>query len=151
MPRFKIFLGLTVLALAVFAGYQVATVEIENVLLKDDIQDLASQFDTRTGYAAPKSDGDYRDMVVRKANEHGIDLQPGQVTVERSGSGRSPSAFWGSPSISTSPQPVAEASSSSAWPRSVRIGNGPVAYSSPVLAGVGQFCCVPSPNLKSQI
>ena len=50
------------------------------------MHDLASQLDTRIGFSAPKSDDDYRNVVIHKAQEHGIALQPDQVTVQRSGS-----------------------------------------------------------------
>jgi hypothetical protein len=83
MRNMKVILGVAVLALAVIAGYQVGSPELANHLLHDDITDLAAQLDTRTGLGS-KSDDDYRNAVVRKAMEHGIDLPPNQVTVERS-------------------------------------------------------------------
>jgi hypothetical protein len=80
----KVILAVAVLTLAVIASYQVGSPELANHLLQDDITDLAAQLDTRTGLGTSKSDDDYRNAVVRKAMEHGIDLQPNQVTVERS-------------------------------------------------------------------
>jgi len=80
----KVMLGITVLALAIIAGYPVGSTDLRSRLLEDDINDLAAQLDTRTGLGTSKSDDDYRNAVVRKAMEHGIDLQPNQVTVERS-------------------------------------------------------------------
>ncbi|HLW86526.1 MAG TPA: hypothetical protein VKR60_15020 [Candidatus Sulfotelmatobacter sp.] len=82
----KVILGVAVLALAIIASYPVGSTELANRLLQDDINDLAAQLETRTGYGPSKSDDDYRNAVVRKATEHGIDLQPNQVTVELSGS-----------------------------------------------------------------
>lgn len=88
MGKTKLIVGVAFLAGAVAASYPIASVEVANILLKDDIQDMASQFDVRTGYGSPKSNEDYRQAVVRKASEHGIDLEDSQVTVERSGAGR---------------------------------------------------------------
>ena len=80
----KVMSGIIVLALAIVAGYPIASTELRSRLLQDDINDLAAQLDTRTGFGVSKSDDDYRNAVVRKAMEYGIRLQPAQVTVERS-------------------------------------------------------------------
>jgi hypothetical protein len=88
MRTFKIIAGLCLLVLIISPAFQIGSSELANLQLRDDIQDLASQFDTRTGYSSPKSDEDYQNAVIRKAKDHGIDLQPDQVTVERSGSGK---------------------------------------------------------------
>jgi hypothetical protein len=84
MPNIKVMSGIIVLALAIIAGYPLGSTELRSRLLQDDINDLAAQLDTRTGFGVSKSDDDYRNAVVRKAMEYGIHLRPDQVTVERS-------------------------------------------------------------------
>jgi hypothetical protein len=81
---------LVTLALVVVAGmaiWQVASVEIANAELRDELHDVASKLGTRIGFSAPKSDDDYRAEIVRRAGKLGIALTPEQVTVERKGSG----------------------------------------------------------------
>lgn len=58
-----------------------------NILLEDDMRDMVSQVGTRTGFSAPGSEEELRSSVIRKAQSHGIALEPGEVTVERTGSG----------------------------------------------------------------
>ena len=90
LSKLKFVLVIAVLALAATAGWQVGSSEVAYYELRGDLHDLASQLDAHIGFAAPKSDKDYRNAVIRKAEAHGIDLVPEQVTVERSGSSESP-------------------------------------------------------------
>ena len=90
LSKLKFVLIVAALALAATAGWQIGTSEYANAELRDDLHDLASQLDSHIGFAAPKSDDDYRNAVIRKAEGHGIHLEPEQVTVERSGSAESP-------------------------------------------------------------
>jgi hypothetical protein len=53
------------------------------------MHDMASKLGTRIGFSAPKSDDDYRNEVIQRAEQHGIELQPEEVTVEHHGSGES--------------------------------------------------------------
>ena len=88
----KLKFGLVVgfLVLAGMSGWQVGRSEIANVELQDDIRDLASRLGTRVGYSAPKSDDDYRNEVIREADQYGIALAPDQVSVVRTGTDESP-------------------------------------------------------------
>jgi hypothetical protein len=81
------------LASIVLVGWRVGTREVANIELQDDMKDLASQLGSRIGYDSQKSEEELRDSVIRKAEEHGIDLKPNQVTVRRTGSGKSSTIY----------------------------------------------------------
>ena len=83
MRRFKIILGIALLALVTATGWQIGAWEIANASLQEEMRDMASQSGTHIGLVAPPSDDDLNAAVVRKAKEHGIDLAPAQVTVRR--------------------------------------------------------------------
>lgn len=87
MRRVLLILGLAVVVSAGVAGWQIASCELANVELHDDIRYLAAQIGTRIGLDAPSTDEDLRGAVIRKAQEHQIRLQPEQVTVQRTGTG----------------------------------------------------------------
>ncbi len=88
MGKAKLILGLAILGLAVAAGWQIASCEIANLELQTDMRDIAAQVASRIGLEAPNSDEDLRDAVIHKAEEHDIQLEPAQVTVQRTGSGK---------------------------------------------------------------
>lgn len=67
----------------VFAGWTILEPEITNIVFQDDLHDLAAQPSWRPGMSAPNSDEELRNMVVRKAENHDIALDPKQVTVRR--------------------------------------------------------------------
>jgi hypothetical protein len=83
MRLLKITLSLAVLVLIISAAWQIGSWEVANMNLQEEIRDMASQAGTHLGIVVPKSDDDVREEVVRKAKDHGIDLQPDQVTVRR--------------------------------------------------------------------
>lgn len=87
MRRIKIILLTALLALAVVMIWQVGSSEVANALLQGDMHDLASQVGVAATYSSPRSDEDFRAAVIRKAKDHGIDLKPEQVTVQRPDSG----------------------------------------------------------------
>jgi hypothetical protein len=86
MGKAKLILGLAILGVAVAAGWQIAACEIANVELQADLRDIASQVGSRIGLDALNSDEDLRNAVIHKAEEHDIQLEPAQVTVQRTGS-----------------------------------------------------------------
>jgi hypothetical protein len=75
------------LGLAAFAGWQIAAVYLANIELQGDLKDLSSLTGMRIGLVNPRSDGEFRDLVVAKAAERGIHLDPDQIAVERTGEG----------------------------------------------------------------
>ena len=90
MGKAKLIVGLAVLALAVIAGWRIASCELANFELHEDMRDLAAQIGGRIGLTPWSTDEDLRSAVVRKAKEREIQLEPGQVTVQRTGSNEAP-------------------------------------------------------------
>jgi hypothetical protein len=90
VSKFKIISALLLLALVVSTGWQFAACELANYELQDDMKDVGSLLGTRIGLTDAKSDDDLRQIVIRKAREHDIVLEPEQVVVERSGSTEAP-------------------------------------------------------------
>jgi ABC-type sugar transport system substrate-binding protein len=84
MRTIKFVLIAAVVVLGVVAGWQTASHVLANFQLQDDMHDMASQLGSRIGFNPPRSDDDYRTLVVRKAGEYGIELKPEQVAVRRS-------------------------------------------------------------------
>lgn len=76
--------------LAGVAGWQIASGELANFELRDDMRFLAAQLGRRIGLNSPSTDEDLRNEVIRKAQEHEIDLEPEQVTVRRTGTEEEP-------------------------------------------------------------
>jgi hypothetical protein len=85
MGKGKLILGLAVLALAAIAGWQMASCELANLGLREDLRDIASQAGAYIGLVSFNSDEDFRNAVVRAAQAHEIQLEPEQVTVQRTG------------------------------------------------------------------
>ena len=85
MGKIKAVAGICVFALVVSTGWQIATCEFHNFLLKDDLKDVAAMGGSRIGLVGPKSDNDLRAAVIHRAAEHNIHLVPNQILVRRSG------------------------------------------------------------------
>jgi len=86
--KLKIVLGIAVLVLVMMVGWQIASWELANLNLQEEMRDMASQAGVRIGFVVPSSDEDLRGAIIRKAKAHGIDLEPAQVTVRRTTSGQ---------------------------------------------------------------
>lgn len=76
-----------------FAGWQIGSCEIANLELQTDLHDISIQLASRVGMEAPNSDQDLRNAVIRRAEEHGIHLEPEQVTVQHVGSGNTEAIY----------------------------------------------------------
>jgi hypothetical protein len=87
MRNLKIILGAAVLVLVAMAGWQIAAAEIANLNLQEDLRDMGSQAGAHLGVVVPYTDEDEIGAVIRKAKEHGIDLEPAQITLRRIGTG----------------------------------------------------------------
>jgi hypothetical protein len=85
MGKGKLILGLAVLALAIIAGWQIVSCELANLALHDDMRDLAAQAGAYIGLVSFNTDEDFRNAVIRAAKGHEIQLEPEQVTVQRTG------------------------------------------------------------------
>jgi hypothetical protein len=83
MKRAAIILGLAVLLLGGFAGWQIGACYVANAELQSDMKDLAVQNGARSGLSSFSSEDELRDAVIAHAKEHGIQLAPEQVTVHR--------------------------------------------------------------------
>jgi hypothetical protein len=93
MRRVTITLGVALLVLAVMAGWQIGSSEVANMNLQEDMRDMASQAGSRVGFITPSSDEDMSRAVVGKAKEHGIELEPAQVTVRRTTAGETSTLY----------------------------------------------------------
>jgi hypothetical protein len=89
MKKIALFIGIPVLALAVNVAWQIASCELANRRLEEDLRDLASRNAEHIGLSAPVTDDDLRNSVVRAAKELDIVLDPDQVTVRHAVEGGS--------------------------------------------------------------
>ena len=81
MGKLKLIVGAAVVTVALLGAGQVGLAEWTNLQLQDDLRDISSSLGARVGSYAPHSDEELRDLVLRKAGERGIELDPKQVTV----------------------------------------------------------------------
>lgn len=70
---------LLVLALA----WQIAWANIAHNLLTSDLREATAQIGGRIGLDAPSTDDDLRNLIIKRAADHGIALHPDQITIER--------------------------------------------------------------------
>lgn len=89
----KLVVGLAILALVVAACWPIATSELANIELHDDLRDIAADKAAKIGLAAPNSDDDLRDSVIRAARAYDIQLEPEEVTVRHTGTVEVPSLY----------------------------------------------------------
>ncbi|HEY4949140.1 MAG TPA: hypothetical protein VIH88_02285 [Candidatus Acidoferrales bacterium] len=89
MKKMALIACIAILALAVNAGWQIASNELANRQLEEELRDLASQNAEHIGLTAPTTDDDLRNSVIHDAKELDIVLDPNQVTVQRTGEGKS--------------------------------------------------------------
>jgi hypothetical protein len=55
--------------------------------LQEELHDMAAQAGSHIGFVTPMRDEEVSRAVILKAKEHGIDLDPAQVTVRRTNPG----------------------------------------------------------------
>jgi len=89
MKTIALIVGIAALALAVSAGWQMASCELANRQLEEDMRDLSSQNAEHIGLSAPATDDDLRNSVIHDAKQLDIALDPNQVTVQHTGEGKS--------------------------------------------------------------
>jgi hypothetical protein len=87
MKRIKTLLVLAILVFSVVAGWKAGSCEVEYMALQADMLDLSKSVNSYSNYSTPRSDDDFRQAVIRKAQDHDILLEPSEVTVRRNGSG----------------------------------------------------------------
>ncbi len=83
MKKAGIIAGVVVLALAAFCAWQIAACYVADSELQSDMKDLAVQSPGRIGLGEFSTEDELRNAVVARAEEHGIELMPEQVTVKR--------------------------------------------------------------------
>lgn len=74
--------GFLVLVTISIAGWQIAASYVANYQLQDDINDLAAQPAARVGLSPLASPNQLCSSVIAKAKDHGIKLEPKQVTAQ---------------------------------------------------------------------
>jgi hypothetical protein len=89
MKKITLVIGVAVLALAVNVGWQIASCQLADRQLEEDLRDLASRNAEHIGLSAPTTDDDLRNSVVRAAKELDIVLDPNQVAVRHTLEGES--------------------------------------------------------------
>ena len=89
MKKIALIVGIAVLALAVNAGWQIASCELANRQLEEDLRALSSPNAEHIGLSAPTTDDELRNSVIHDAKELDIVLDPNQVTVQRTVQGES--------------------------------------------------------------
>ncbi|HXX45533.1 MAG TPA: hypothetical protein VEJ38_12445 [Candidatus Acidoferrales bacterium] len=83
MKKLVLIAGLAILAIAVVVGWQFAVIYVNNVELHDDLKDASAQNGVNIGLNAPKSEDEMRKEVIATAAEHGLRLQPDQITLKK--------------------------------------------------------------------
>jgi hypothetical protein len=89
----KYVLWIAVVVLAIIVAWQFAAPELANIEFQDDLHDLAAHPGSRIGLSSPRSDEEFRNIIIRKAEKYDILLDPKQVTVKRSGPDEAPIFF----------------------------------------------------------
>jgi len=89
MGTIKLIVGVLVIVGVVYAGFQIAPVEMNNYSFTDDLRQVA----VLGGSNPNRTDEDLRNAVIVKAREHDIQLLPEQVTVQRIGTPGAPAVY----------------------------------------------------------
>ena len=93
MQRVIAIAGFLLFLLVLSTAWQVASCELANYELKDDLHDVAAMGGSQIGILVDVSDDDLRDTVIRKAAGHDIRLLRDQVVVRRSRNKDNPEVF----------------------------------------------------------
>lgn len=89
MGTIKAIVGLLAIVAVIYAGFQVAPVEMANYSFQDDLRQIAMM-----GGANPhETDQELLEAVIKKAREHEINLTPEHVTVQRIGTPGAPAVY----------------------------------------------------------
>jgi hypothetical protein len=89
MGTIKAILGVVAIGLVFYAVYQVVPPELSNYAFTDDLKDIAMM-----GGANPRTtDQDLVNEVMKKAEDHSIQLAPEQITVQRIGTPGAPAVY----------------------------------------------------------
>jgi hypothetical protein len=83
MKALKIGSAVAVLVFVCSLVWQVAWANIAYNLLQSDLREATAQIGGRIGLDAPSTEDDLKNLVIKRAAEHGITLEPDQIIVER--------------------------------------------------------------------
>ena len=89
----KIIAGLLIFLLVFSTAWQIASCQLANYELKDDLKDIAAMGGSRIGVMAGSSDDELRETVNRRAAGHDIHLARTQILVQRGGTEENPTVF----------------------------------------------------------
>ncbi len=87
VKNFIIIVALLFLGLAASAGWQIGSVYLAHIEHQSDLKDLSSLTGMRIGLVNPRSDDETEELVIAKAAERGIHLEPEQINIEAIGEG----------------------------------------------------------------
>jgi hypothetical protein len=89
MGTFRALGGFLVIVAVIYSGFQIVPPELINYSFQDDLRNIAM-----VGASNPhQSDEDLRAQVMKKAQEHDLQLTPEQVTVQRINTPGVPSVY----------------------------------------------------------
>lgn len=89
MGTIKAILGVIVFAGMIYAGFQIVPPELSNYSFNDDLKGIAIM-----GGANPRTtDEDLLNEVIKKAQDHNIQLTSDEVTVQRIGTPGAPAVY----------------------------------------------------------
>jgi hypothetical protein len=89
MGTLKAVLGIFAIVGVVYAGFQVIPPEMTNYSFTDDLRNVAMV----AGANPHQSDQEILDAIMKKAQEHDIQLTPDRVTVQRIGTPGAPAVY----------------------------------------------------------
>jgi len=89
MGTIKALIGILAIVASLYAAWRIVPPELSNYSFQDDLRNIAMM-----GAANPhQTDQEVVDSVIKKAQEHEINLVPEQVTVQRIGTPGAPAVY----------------------------------------------------------
>jgi hypothetical protein len=81
----KYVLRICVVLIAIAVAWKLLEPKIVNIMFQDDLRDLSAQLGSRIGLSPASSEEELRSIVLRKAVQRQIHLDPSRLTVRSSG------------------------------------------------------------------
>jgi len=89
MGSIKAIIGFLAIVGLIYAGFQIVPPELTNFSFNDDLKDISMM----AGANLRVTDEDLVNQVIKKAQDHNIQLTPEQVTVQRIGTPGAPAVY----------------------------------------------------------
>jgi hypothetical protein len=83
MRKLILIVILALFVIAVAIGWQFGSAYLDNIELHDDVRDVAAQNGVNIGLYSPRTDDEVRQELIRTAAEHGLRLQPDQISLQK--------------------------------------------------------------------